>query len=271
MQKDGFASRRPQVTFLKCGAVCLGTAIHHMASDGRAFARAAGGGEKAATPRPPFLDRTARSPPTVRFDHVEYARPRGGPEPKPKAPFITAILNISKHQVEALKRDAGNAEGNTWLYIAADVRSRVRPPLPDGYLGKALVRTTAVARADDVVSGPLRATARLTDEYVRFQVDFMEQSRSYQPMGSAGLGRWATPDTDVYVVSWLGLPFSDVDFGWGRPAFVGQATLTAAGVVYLVPSPKGGDGGLDIVVGMEAGRLAEFKELFYEGLTQSRV
>ena len=59
--------------------------------------------------------------------------------------------------------------------------------------------------------------------------------------------------------------FSDVDFGWGRPAFVGRATITLGGVVYLIPCPDS-DGGIHVVVAMEPEKLVRFKEIFYEDL-----
>ncbi|CAL4988222.1 unnamed protein product [Urochloa decumbens] len=298
-----------QVTFFKCGAVCLGTAFHHMVSDGRGFiafintwaAMVRGAG--AAVPPPPFLDRTllrARSPPKAPLDHAEeYGWPRGAEQPnKPKPPFATAIIGVSKHQVEALKRGAGvdgrkvptftalsahawrcacMARGlagteTTRQRTAADARSRVRPPLPACYLGNALVRAMAVATVEDVVFGPLHATAatvaeatdRLTDDYVRSQVDWLEQCKGYRE--GSGVGRWDIPDTDLYVVSWLGLPYPEVDFGWGRPAFVGRATMRIAGAVYLVPRKRGGGGGLDVVVAMEPETLKRFKELFCEDI-----
>ncbi|CAO2148992.1 unnamed protein product [Urochloa humidicola] len=292
-----------QVTFFKCGAVCLGTAFHHMVSDGRGFIAFINtweamvrGGEAAAVPLPPFLDRTLLRAHTQEYGGAE-AEP---PEIKPKPPFATAIIGVSKHQVEALKRGAGGSvEGRnvstfsavsahawrcacvarglagtetTRLRTAVDARSRVRPPLPAGYLGNALVRATAVATVEDVVSGALHATAarvaeataRLTDDYVRSQVDYMEQCKGYLP--GSGMGRWDVPDTDLYVVSWLGMPYPEVDFGWGRPAFVGRATMRIAGAVYLVPRKKGSGGGLDVVVALEPETLARFKELFCEGI-----
>ncbi|TKW19829.1 hypothetical protein SEVIR_4G045200v4 [Setaria viridis] len=263
-----------------------------------AMARGVGEAE-AAVPRP-WLDRTllrARSPPSVRFDHAVAVTSRrdvaGGSNPK--VPFDTAILPISRDHVDALKAGAGTTAGggkkvstfnavvahvwgcacksssrgaadgtedDTRVYMTADARSRVRPPLPDGYLGNAVVRSLAVAKMGDIASGSLataaarvsHATARLSDEFVRSLVDYLEQATS----GAAA--EWP----DLWIVSWLGLPFSELDFGWGRPAFVGPATITLGGRVYLVPGPDGG--GVDVVVAMEPGRLARFKVLFYEGL-----
>jgi shikimate O-hydroxycinnamoyltransferase len=69
----------------------------------------------------------------------------------------------------------------------------------------------------------------------------------------------------LLVVSWIGLPLIDVDFGWGRPSFVGRAILNQSNLLYLVPSPDG-DGQLNVTVSMEPQAMSRFKELFYEGL-----
>jgi shikimate O-hydroxycinnamoyltransferase len=306
-----------QVTFFNCGAVCLGTAIYRAAADGRAFgnflrawaAMARGVAEaEAAVPRP-WLDRTllrARSPPSVRFDHAvavtSRSRRDGAGRSNPKVlPLDTAILPVSRDQVDALKASAGTTaagkkvstfnavvahvwvcacksssggaaagtEDDTRVYMTADARSRVRPPLPDGYVGNAVVRALAVAKMGDIVSGSLAAavarvsdaTFRLSDEFVRSLVDYLEQATS----GKAAAEWPVIPETDLGIVSWLGLTFSELDFGWGRPAFVGPATIRLGGRVYLVPSPDDG-GGVDVVVAMEPVRLARFKVLFYEGL-----
>lgn len=102
-----------QVTFFMCGGVCLGAAIHHTAADGlaaldfvntwAAIARdVAGDGEAAAAVQRPWIDRTLlrARPSAVRFDHAEYSRRRGGGS---KLPFDSAILTLSKNQLNALK------------------------------------------------------------------------------------------------------------------------------------------------------------------------
>jgi shikimate O-hydroxycinnamoyltransferase len=284
----------------------VGAAIHHTAADGLAaldffntWAAIASKGVDEAAPRP-WLDRTllrARSPLDVRFDHSEYSRRRGaGGDPKTaRVLFDSAILPLSKTQLDALK--AGGGQGNkkvstfkavvahvwrcacmarglagdadTRLYMTADARSRVRPPLPAGYLGNAIFRASTVAKAGDAVAGRVSdAAARLDDEYVRSLVDCLEQVVSDAAglrKDAAGLrkGEWVMPETDLWVISWQGLPIYDADFGWGRPAFMGRACLQFSGLVYLVPGPDG-DGRLDVVVAMEPKSLARFKELFYE-------
>lgn len=294
-----------QVTFFKCGGVCLGSAIHHTAADGlaaldfvNAWAAIARGAVREVTARP-CLDRTllrARSPPAVRFDHAEYSRRGGGS--KAKVPFDSAILPMSKNQVEALKggaeqgkklstfkavvahvwRCACKARGlvgteDTRLYMTADARSRVHPPLPDGYFGNAIFRASAVAKVDDIASGPLDAvaekvsgaTVRLNDDYVRSLVDYLDLQAVHSDAAGLRKGEWVMPETDLWVISWQGLPIYGADFGWGRPAFMGRACLQFSGLVYLVPGPDG-DGRLDVVVAMEPESLARFKEVFHKEL-----
>lgn len=292
-----------QVTLFKCGGACLGVGIHHTAADGLAaldfvnswatIARA----DDVGVPAPsPCLDRTllrARSPPSVRFDHAEYSRRAGGSS-KPIA-FDSAILPLSKIQVDALKGDGGGKRLSTFkavvahvwrcactarelaptedsrLYMTADARSRVDPRLPRSYFGNAIFRASAAAKVGDVASGPLDAvaekvtgaTARLNDEYVRSLVDYLE----LQAVDAAGLrkGEWVMPETDLWVISWQGLPIYGADFGWGQPVFMGRACLQFSGLVYLVPGPDG-DGRLDVVVAMEPRSLGRFREVFYQEL-----
>uniref|UniRef100_A0A0E0HPZ7 Uncharacterized protein n=1 Tax=Oryza nivara TaxID=4536 RepID=A0A0E0HPZ7_ORYNI len=307
-----------QVTFFRCGGVCLGAAIHHTAADGlaaldfvntwAAIARdVAGDGEAAAAAvQRPWLDRTllrARSPPAVRFDHAEYSRRRGGGS---KLPFDSAILPMSKNQLNALKGAGAGAgkrlstftavvahvwrcackarglavagtEAATRLYMTADARTRLHPPLPRGYLGNAIFRASAVSKVSDIVAaGPLgavaekvsAATARLDDGYVRSLLDHLEQTAAAASGGAAGLrkGEWVMPESDLWVISWQGLPLYDADFGWGRPAFMGRACLQFSGLIYLVPGRDDGDGRLDVVVAMDPESLAKFKDVFYEEL-----
>ncbi|GJN22515.1 hypothetical protein PR202_gb10084 [Eleusine coracana subsp. coracana] len=299
-----------QVTFFKCGGVSLGAAIHHTAADGLAaldlvntWAAIARGADDIPMPRP-WLDRTllrARSPPVVRFDHAEYSRGGGGSSKKKVNPFDSAILPLSKSQVDSLKdegdskkkkklstfqavvahvwRCACKARGftgteDTRLYMTADARSRLTsPPLPRGYFGNAIFRASAVAKAGAVVAEPIAAVADmvsgatrgLDDERVRSLVDYLEELVSD---GAAGLrkGEWVMPETDLWVISWQGLPIYDADFGWGRPVFMGRACLQFSGLVYLVPGPPDGDGRLDVCVAMEPQSMVRFKQLIYEEL-----
>ncbi|KAM3261323.1 hypothetical protein ACQJBY_052159 [Aegilops geniculata] len=104
-----------QVTFLKCGGVALGTALHHVAADAisafhffqtwSAFSR--DGDAAAAALEPPFHDRAllrARSPPFVHPDALTVFCPKLNLSTEPSAgPVVSEAFDISKDQVATLK------------------------------------------------------------------------------------------------------------------------------------------------------------------------
>ncbi|KAG1326545.1 putrescine hydroxycinnamoyltransferase 1 [Cocos nucifera] len=292
-----------QVTFFKCGGVCLGAAVHHPAADGlgalhfvNSWAEIARGMDLAVLP---YLDRTllrARSPPTVLFDHVEYSqKPQAKPSSGSKYPFDSAILKLSKNQLHSLKNIGSgkkplstfkavvahvwrcackarqlSSEQETRLYMTADARARVKPPLPQGYLGNAIFRTSGVATVGEVLSNSLEFSAdkvhgaivRLNDEFIRSLVDYLEQLEDVRGLHK---GAWVMPGTDLWVISWLGLPIYEADFGWGKPVFMGRACLQFSGLVYIMNNP-GDDGSLSLAVALEPENMPRLKKIFYEEL-----
>ncbi|XP_008777438.2 putrescine hydroxycinnamoyltransferase 1-like [Phoenix dactylifera] len=290
-----------QVTFLKCGGVCLGVNMHHSVADGpgsihfiNTFSDIARGVGLTA---PPFLNRTLlrpRSPPTVLFDHAEYlGQPSGDPLNAVIPLAKPVLLKVSRDQLDSLK--SGNRSGlstfralsaHVWrcackarelhsvrvtrLNISVDARSRLEPPLPPTYFGNAAFRTSVVATAGEVLSDPLEhlaekihgATVRSNDELFRSLIDVLEQVN----MSRMHVSAWALPGTDLYVVSWLRMPIYEADFGWGKPAFMGMtAPRMPCGMVHIMRSP-GDDGGISLVVTLETENMPRFKKLFYEGL-----
>ncbi|CAL9761903.1 unnamed protein product [Musa acuminata subsp. burmannicoides] len=291
-----------QVILFKCGGVCLGVAVHHTAADGlgalhfvNSWSDIARGINVSA---PPSLDRTllrARSPPTVLFDYVEYIQKPAAKPSTGKAPFDTAILKLSKEQLHLLKGSGGGKKGlstfkavtahvwrsackarklgvdqETRLYMTADARTRVKPPLPAGFVGNGIFRTSAVAKAGEILSNSLEfgadkindATVRLNDDYIRSLIDYLELQRDVRGLQK---GSWVIPGTDLWVISWLGLPIYEADFGWGKPAIMVRATLQFSGLVYIMHD-SGVEGGLSLAVAMEPENMPLFKQVFYEEL-----
>ena len=250
---------------------------------------------------PPSLDRTplrARSPPTVLFDHSrEYRLTAAAASPAPavasgaKSPeYASAILHVTGAQAAALRaRAAGGAPrvstfralvSHVWrcacsaralpddaqsrLYTMVDMRARLAPPLPDAYFGNAVVRTSASARVGDLLAAAnglgfgarrLRAATAQGDGYARSVVDHLETAEMARGGG--------LPGTDLRVISWMGMPSHDADFGWGELALLAPALMYYAGFVYLMSCPgKAGD--VAVAVALEPDCMARFKELFFE-------
>jgi shikimate O-hydroxycinnamoyltransferase len=292
-----------QVNFLKCGGVALGTALHHVAIDAVsafhfmqtwcAFSR--GDGDVAGLELP-CHDRTllcARSPPTVHPDALTVMYPKLSPSELSVA-VVNKIFVISKDQVAALKRactgggSAGTGstfcalsahvwrclcaarrlplDATTRLTLPANIRRSMRPPLPASYFGNGIIVLGAAGKVRDIIDQPLPSVAcrirdvirRMDDELVRSAIDYTEMAGSLPALHADNM-----PVTDLSVVSWLGMPVYDADFGWGKPLVMHRAVQLRAGVVYLMDD----DGGsVRILMSMEPQILNDLEHLLYANL-----
>ncbi|PIA35248.1 hypothetical protein AQUCO_03600131v1 [Aquilegia coerulea] len=289
-----------QVTFFKCGGISLGTGVHHMVSDGAASLHFVNSWSdvtrELGVTKVPFLDRsvlTARNPPTVVFNHTEYKR---NPPAKMQEPFSSALLNLSKDQVNILKRKRIKVDAHSYstyetiashvwrtacvvrgldamhesrLYITADARARLEPPIPREYLGNAIFTSSVITKAGEITSNTIEHTAnkirqaisRLDNEYLRSSLDFLEIQED--DLATLGRGSGTFPSTDLSIVSWTRLPFYEADFGWGKASFIGPATFFYCGLVYIMSSPST-EGDILIALSLETKHLPHFKKLFYE-------
>ncbi|KAF7068417.1 hypothetical protein CFC21_074188 [Triticum aestivum] len=298
-----------QVTFLKCGGVALGTALHHVAADAisafhffetwSAFSRD-GDAAAAAALEPPFHDRTllrARSPPFVHPDALTVFCPKLNLSTEPSArPVVSEAFDISKDQVAALKSACVSGEGGrvstfcavsahvwrcvcvarrlppdatTRLTFPASVRRSLRPPLPAGYFGNGVIWLGAAGQVRDVASSGSEglpsvadrirgAVRRMDDELVRSAVDYFELTTEADSKPAPG--RMA--ETELRVISWLGMPVYDADFGWGKPLAMLRAEAERAGFVYLMDGGQGA-GSVRVVICTEAAILDDFQRLLY--------
>ncbi|TVU06047.1 hypothetical protein EJB05_49238, partial [Eragrostis curvula] len=265
------------VTFLKCGAVALGTMLHHVAGDAIAafhffqtwstFSREGHGGATVGAAAP-CHDRTlllARSsPPSLCPDAISVlCLNRSLDQPSGRPVIVTQAFTLSGDRVAALKRACGADVGistfcavsalvwqcvyvagrlppdaDTRLTLPASIRRSIRPPLPDGYFGNAILWLGACGVVRDIVAEPLAATAsrissavrRMDDKMVRTAIDYFELSvKDGRPAPSGS----CFPETDLRVVSWLGMPVYDADFGWGKPELFFRAESERPGLVYI--------------------------------------
>ncbi|XP_037418553.1 putrescine hydroxycinnamoyltransferase 1-like [Triticum dicoccoides] len=295
-----------QVTFMGCGGVALGTALHHVAIDAvsavhffqtwSGFCR--DGDAAAAVLELPCHDRAllrARSPPVVHPDALTvFSCPKLSlaVSAEPSGAVVNKIFVLSKDQVAALKRactgggDGGRVstfcavsahvwrsmctarrlptDARTRLTFPANIRGALRPPLPARYFGNGIIVLGAAGRVRDIESEELGSVAhrisgavgRMDDELVRSAIDYLEiNGKSKQPPSSM-------PETELRVVSWLGMPVYDVDFGWGKPLVMHRAVQQRAGMVYLMDGVSG-SGGVRILVSTEAVILNDFQRLLY--------
>uniref|UniRef100_A0ACD5YLD9 Uncharacterized protein n=1 Tax=Avena sativa TaxID=4498 RepID=A0ACD5YLD9_AVESA len=285
-----------QVTFLKCGGVVLGTAVHHAVADGPStfhFIRTWAGycrddGETAAVELPchDHALLRARSPPVIRPETIPMFCSKLPMRESPPGTSVVAtrVFAFSSDQLRALKRHCGGVttfcavsalvwqcvcvarqldpDATTRMNFPVDVRPRLRPPLPDRYFGNGIVNVFATAVVKDVVSETLASVAsRVKDTTERFDDELLRSAVDYFEMAEKGgppEDSGNLPDTELRMNSWFHLPMYDADFGWGKPRVMTRAETVRGGWAYLLAAGAG-DGSAHLLISLEAATLKKFE------------
>ncbi|XP_022949717.1 spermidine hydroxycinnamoyl transferase-like [Cucurbita moschata] len=198
----------------------------------------------------------------------------------PSRPY-TRYESIAGHMwVCACKaRSTGDKSQPTMVRVAVDVRRRLGTPVPNNFTGNStLVAVTPKCQFGDLISQPLsyaagkirEGTWKITDEYARSALDFLASQEdiswvrtSYHTKVKVEAPFWGNPNLSLG--SWMSLPLYEADFGWGKPCYVGPATLNADGKSFIMPAPDN-DGGLIIAIRLQKKHMDDFKRHFYEDL-----
>ncbi|KAJ3677185.1 hypothetical protein LUZ60_002909 [Juncus effusus] len=292
-----------QITYLKCGGAVLGVAVHHTVFDGRFFFHFFQTWSKFtrgtinSTSIPIIID----PPPITLSYNTEYT---SFPFSRSKIsePFTTCILTLDENQLNILKTQLSKSAArgtrfstfqaiasHVWccicvarnlppneevqLAFAFDFRNVMIPSLPESYMGNAVMRIPVVSTVSRLVSNPIKHGAekiketinQVDVENVRSLVDYLETIEVQNLSRRSGLHK-----TKICVVSWLGMPVYNADFGWGEPGFMARAQMFGTGFVYLIPRPKV-DGGINVMISLEVDCMDQFKRLFYEQTIRSAI
>ncbi|KAK8970876.1 Omega-hydroxypalmitate O-feruloyl transferase [Platanthera guangdongensis] len=178
-----------QVTRFRCGGFSIGFVINHSILDGRSAAEmmlniasiCRGEGMKIAGDLDP--DRScirARNPPQIKFQHTEYS---DHPEFSTTSSFEAMVAHIWIARTKAVFEDRAKTAS---VLFAVDIRNKMSPPLPRGFIGNAVITATASARADELSErgfsfgvGLVRgAIERVDNEYVRSVIDWLRCTRA---------------------------------------------------------------------------------------------
>ncbi|XP_059462205.1 hydroxycinnamoyl-CoA:piscidic acid hydroxycinnamoyltransferase-like [Corylus avellana] len=149
----------------------------------------------------------------------------------------------------ACKARLGDDCQPTRVLLGADGRNRVKPPLTQGYFGNVIFATmTSTCLYADLLSKPLsyasgklrEAIERVTDEYITSALDFITSQKDVAPLRKNFHIRGFTEapflgNPNANIGSWISLPLYSVDFGWGKPVYVGPGILHSDGKIFVMP------------------------------------
>ncbi|KAI3446391.1 hypothetical protein Pfo_003056 [Paulownia fortunei] len=143
-----------------------------------------------------------------------------------------------------------NKDRVTTILNVTDVRSRLDPPLPPEYCGNAIIGAYASAKFKDIENGSFskmvemvsEGLARLTDEYVKSEIDWLEINKGI-PLG------------DCIVTSWLRLGLDQVVFPWGKPVYCGPLVNQLERLCWIFPDVDG----VNVLVHRPAEEMEKFQ------------
>ncbi|KAJ7982162.1 Hydroxycinnamoyl transferase [Quillaja saponaria] len=251
-----------------------------------------------------FLNSTCHSLP--RFDHREFKAPpvllncSATTKTEQEQSISVSVLRVSKEQIENLQKEAetkstyeaiaahmwrcackarqGHTNQPTTILSVVDIRRKLKPQIPLNYFGNAILHTlTPTCLFGEILTHPLSYTAQkvresiqiLTDEYIRSVIDFVKIQR--QGMDSLRVGSptgyyYGNPNLNIGCAT--SLPVYDVDFGWGKPVYVGLGTfINVDGRSFIMPGPAG-DGSIVITLRLQTQHMEAFKKFFYGDIGQ---
>ncbi|CAL0324903.1 unnamed protein product [Lupinus luteus] len=172
--------------------------------------------------------------------------------------IVTAL--IYKHALSSLK-----LSNNTPLRVAANLRKRMVPPLPQKSIGNwvwsfPVPRENEETELHELVTKIREGLYEFCDKKVKnfrnlsFVSEFLKQI-TYLPKQKEVT--YVKPITLFFFASWCNLPTYEVDFGWGKPIWVTSIGSPVKNCVIFMDARDGN--GIEALVNMEEHDLVKFE------------
>ncbi|PAN23495.1 hypothetical protein PAHAL_4G096300 [Panicum hallii] len=182
---------------------------------------------------------------------------RGEP-PKPPSTYVavSSLAWASITRATPAMLDANDAH----LMVSADCRSRLRPPLGDGFFGTCVKACYARAGAGDLLGGAgvARAAAAI-QRAIRAYLEEPEGGPLSDAEGWVAAYGAVPKERLVTVGSSNRFAAYETDFGWGAPSRVELVSLFAARMVTLLGAR---DGGVQVSVALDGATMDAFAANF---------
>ncbi|KAL8161677.1 hypothetical protein V2J09_013166 [Rumex salicifolius] len=247
----------------------------------------------------PFHDRTllrARSPPQIEFSHPEFEEmplfsgsdeeEEGEEEEIERKTFSLDAKSIERLKYKAMEdgyldrctsfevltafawrartmalRTRYDNTKPCKLVFPVDGRPRFRPPLPEGYVGNAIVMATCECTEGMLAKSPFshavlrvqRAIEGVNDAFMRSAIDYYEVTRARPSMRSV-----------LLVTTWARLSFYQTDFGWGDPLHSGPVGFPGKEVVMILANGGEREMSTSMLVALPASAMNRFEQMLQD-------
>ncbi|VAH94886.1 unnamed protein product [Triticum turgidum subsp. durum] len=193
------------------------------------------------------------------------AAQRGAAPPRCSSLVATFGFMWSCHQ--RAKDDAGSTGGDpTYLLFPVDHRSRMKPPVPEEYLGNCVGIATHAAPMDQLAAAgasglfvACTAVAAAIDEAVRGIGSPETVALWMHRVREAGVaGMWTVAGSPRFRVY-------EVDFGFGRPAKVEIVSVARTGAMAAAEG-RSSRGGIEVGISLPAAGMQRFQKCFQDAI-----
>ncbi|RXH77861.1 hypothetical protein DVH24_039832 [Malus domestica] len=263
-----------QVTKFTCGGFALGLCINHCTSDGIAVMEFINSWNDTARGLPlkvlPFLDRNIlkpSNPPKIESKTSENSKlyeeellysafcfdPKKLEKLKKMAmedgvlekctTFKALSAFVWRARTEALRM---KPDKKTKLLFADDGRSKLEPPVPEGFFGNAILLTHALCTAGELMENPFLFAVGLVDKAVKMVTDVTRARPSLA--------------ATLLITTWSKLSFHTTDFGWGEPVFSGPVGLPEKEVCLFLSHGEDRKS-INVLLGLPASAMKIFEDL----------
>lgn len=181
----------------------------------------------------------------------------------PFSSYQVLCAHLWKHLTAARGVSAQTGSG---LFVVADFRNRLSPPLPRGFFGSAVDRKLAKVSAGELQEESIGATAKRVQELIQSldgeffkgklgMVEFMEPAQLVSRFAAdmePGMVSFSVASSPKF-------PVHDVEFGFDKPLSVQAPHIRGDGEIVLFAG-KDGKGSVDVSVALPSPAILRLKE-----------
>ncbi|CAL1408015.1 unnamed protein product [Linum trigynum] len=287
-----------QVTKLKCGGFVFGMCICHCLVDGftatevvNSWAEIARGLSISVLPCMDKSGLLPRNPLKVEFPHPEFTEIENRTstvDDFSKENMVRRVFHFNRRSLNELKSKAMEGgvlskcstfeclttfiwrartkalnmfgDQETKLIIPVNVREKMNPPLPKGYLGNGIAGACTIREARDLNDEySFATTVKLVQDSikmignasVRSWIDCYETRRSFHPLAHT-----------MIATTWSRIPFCTTDFGWGDAILMAPMALPYDEmVIFFQDNGKERYGDMCVYVALPESAMVIFQDL----------